>query len=276
MRLCLDTHPLHSYGWKFFSADLHSSWALYECQRLLRSLGDLHFTDSGFPYWESGLGRVTMCQFRDNILVASSYPDCAHTKLIRNICQALGTAWNLSVLCECQSAKLPCEGSCHTSSVTAMGFYMVRGSDGIGLAYVHPNALSHTWDLKQGAPLKNPRAQHQGYVTAIITGALAGGAPWCTTWAGQLLSVSVKWLFFQGMNTNASPDGPTVQSNARMHARHTHPRKLQGISISTLNFSRDGDVVMSGPSSNGCRHMLSGRGRSITVGVCPNGFRRMG
>ena len=170
------------------SADLHSSWALYECRRLLRSLGDLHLTDSGFPYWENSLGRVTMCQFRDNILVASSYPDCTRTKLIRNICQALGTAWNLSVLCECRSAKLPCEG--HTSSVTAMGFCMVRGSDGMGLAYVHPNALSHSWDLKQGAPLKNPRAQHQGYVTAIITGALAAGAPWCTTWAGQLLSVS--------------------------------------------------------------------------------------
>ena len=60
----------------------------------------------------------------------------------------------------------------------------------MGLAYVHPNALNHSWDLKQGAPLKNPRAQHQGYVTAIITGALAAGAPWCTTWAAQLLSVS--------------------------------------------------------------------------------------
>ena len=196
----------------------------------------LHFTDSGFPYRENSLGRVTMCQFRDNILVASSYPDCAHTKLIRNICYFLRKAWNLSVLCECRSANLPGEGSCHTSCVTAMGFCMVRGPHGMGLAYIHPNALGPSWDLKQAPPPpKNPRAQHQGYVTAIFTGALAAGAPWCTTWAGQLPTVSA-WCqvaFSPGMNTNASPDGLTVQSSAGMHARHTHRIKLQGTSIST-------------------------------------------
>ena len=108
------------------------------------------------PYRENSLGRVTMCPFWDNILVASSYPDCAHTKLIRNICYFLRKAWNLSVLCECRSANLPGEGSCHTSCVTAMGFCMVRGPHGMGLAYIHPNALGPSWDLKQAPPPPPP------------------------------------------------------------------------------------------------------------------------
>ena len=157
-----------------------------------------------------------------------------------------------------------------------MGFCMVRGPDGTGLACVHPNALNHSWDLKQGAPLKNPRAQHQGYVTAIITGALAAGAPWCTTWAGQLLSVSA-WCqvaILSGYEHKCVARW-AHSTSVHMHARHTHPRRLRATSTNTLNFSRDGGVVMFGLSSNGCRQMSSGKGHGTQAGACLNGFHQM-
>ena len=74
-------------------------------------------------------------------------------------------------------SKLPTRGSTsgegHETHVTAMGFCMVRGPQGEGLAYLHPNALTQAWKLKQGPPLKTPKCQHAGYVPAILTGALA-------------------------------------------------------------------------------------------------------
>ena len=72
-----------------------------------------------------------------------------------------------------------------------MGFCMIRGPRGEGTAYLHPNALMHNWSLKQGAPLKSPHVDHPGYVSAIFTGALATSVPWCHSWGGQLLSISV-------------------------------------------------------------------------------------
>ena len=102
-----------------------SSWALYESRQLLRSLGDLHFTACSFPYWVNHLGTVSLCQFRDNILVASSYPDSQHTRFIHNICNISGKAGNLRVLCQCQSTHAQCQGTCHTACTTAMGFCMV-------------------------------------------------------------------------------------------------------------------------------------------------------
>ena len=39
---------------------------------------------------------------------------------------------------------------------------MVRGSDGMGLAYVHPNALNHSWDLKLGGTPKEPAGTTPG------------------------------------------------------------------------------------------------------------------
>ena len=110
-------------------------------------------------------------------MVASSYPDSAHTRLVHKIYTTSGKAWTLRVLCECHSAHDTCQGTCHNTHVTVMGFYMVPGRDGIALVYAHPNALSPTWSLKQGAPLKSPALQYTGYVTAIFTGALAASVP---------------------------------------------------------------------------------------------------
>ena len=71
------------------AADLHSLWSVYIHRGLFRRLGTLRVTDSGFPYWENSHGRVSMQQFRDNILVASSYPDSPQVQLIQTICNIL-------------------------------------------------------------------------------------------------------------------------------------------------------------------------------------------
>ena len=111
--------------------------------------------------------------------MASSYPDSAHTQLIHKVCDILGKVWNLRVLCECQSTHAHCQATCHTLCATAMGFCMVQGAHGTGMAYPHPNALSVSWDLKWGAPVKSTVSQHAGYVTAIFSGALVTSVPWC-------------------------------------------------------------------------------------------------
>ena len=125
-----------------------------------------------------------MCQFRDNILVASSYPDSHRVELIHIVCKLLGSAWNLKVLCDCQPEHPTCQFTCLKTHTTAMGFCLVRAPGGEGLVYLHPNALTASWELKQGEPLKLPDSQHAGYISRILTGALAASNPWCNSWGG--------------------------------------------------------------------------------------------
>ena len=67
------------------SADLHSLWSVYVSCNQFRRLGNLRVSQEGFVYWENPLGRVSLRQFRDNVLVASSYPDSPHTSLIETV-----------------------------------------------------------------------------------------------------------------------------------------------------------------------------------------------
>ena len=87
---------------------MHSCWGAYKGRRMLRSLGALCFTKSGFLFWRTTKGVMTMCQFRDNILVASSYPDSERVRLIQTVCGLLGKAWDLKVLCDCQPDSPTC------------------------------------------------------------------------------------------------------------------------------------------------------------------------
>ena len=82
-----------------------------------------------------------------------------------------------------------CNGSYHKTHVTAMGFCMVRGPQGEGLAYPHPNAVTQACKLQQDPCLKTPKCQHAGYVPAILTGTLAASVPRCQTWGAQVLSI---------------------------------------------------------------------------------------
>ena len=104
------------------AADLHSVWRLKQAVRCLRRLGDLDLSDSGMPVWAvrapgGEVVRVTLAQFRDNVLVASSSRE--QGKLIMSkVCGALSAAWKLPVLCECGDT---CTGACMLSSIIAVG-----------------------------------------------------------------------------------------------------------------------------------------------------------
>ena len=54
------------------AADLHSLWCFHLNKQPFYDLGNLSFTDAGYPIWFNSRGRViALAQFRDNILVAA-------------------------------------------------------------------------------------------------------------------------------------------------------------------------------------------------------------
>ena len=205
------------------AADLHSLWQVYSNRHLLRRLGSLTVSEAGFPYWESPQGITALCQFRDNILIATTYPDTTSHPIVSTVCNLLGEAWNLDVLCECMSGPGdPCKHHCHSASTTALGFDMIRGKTGKGLAYLHPSALSSTWSLKSAPPLLSPASAYPAYLPGIMTGALSNARPWATTWAGELLSLSA-WLQIALLSGYALPQVTRAAHSAVTRGLSTSP-----------------------------------------------------
>ena len=175
------------------AADLHCVWTAYQHRGLFRQLGDLKVSESGFVYWV-GKHTVAMCQFRDNILVATDAPQEACVELVEQRMYVLQTSWGLPVVCECISDKQDsCTGRCCGPICKAMGMVMVRGQNGTGLAFVEPAGVTGSWDLSLGPPLLSPRRAYHGYLGAIFTGVLKNGLPFTDSWAAQILSAAT-WL----------------------------------------------------------------------------------
>ena len=121
------------------STDLHSLWSVYTHRNLFRQLGTLKIAEQGFIYWENPRGKVSLQQFRDNILIASTYPDSPETALVHIVRGILQQAWGLRVLCDCcMSDSDTCRFKCHNTYTQAVGFCLVRGRNGRGSAYTHP------------------------------------------------------------------------------------------------------------------------------------------
>ena len=140
------------------AADLHSVWRLKQAVRCLRRLGDLDLSDSGMPVWAvrapgGEVVRVTLAQFRDNVLVASSSRE--HGKLIMSkVCGALSAAWKLPVLCECGDT---CTGACMLSSIIAVGVCVTLPlTKSTPLVHLHPSSLDKSWSLKGYPSLHSP------------------------------------------------------------------------------------------------------------------------
>ena len=176
------------------AADLHSLWSVYTSRRLFYTLGQLCMSPEGFPFSRNAHGIVALCQFRDNIMIATNYPDYPSTHIVQTVCQILETAWNLAVLCDCRQQKTDlCCYMCHTSHYAALGFSLHRGATGQGTAHVQPSALDANWSLKPAPPLMTPTLHHPSYLPCICAGVLSNARPWCKSWGGELLSVAV-WL----------------------------------------------------------------------------------
>ena len=124
-------------------ADVHSLWQLCQHRHLLRSLGSLTFSPQGFPLWEGRWGRVALCQFRDNILLATYCPATEHVALVEHIRHVLKTAWNLEVECDCIGPRQKqCTRSCCAPIRKVVGVVMAVQLPGEGCVFVEPAALT--------------------------------------------------------------------------------------------------------------------------------------
>ena len=70
-------------------ADLHSVLGAYQGSQLFRKLGTLEISDEGWAVWHTRWGRVSMCQFRDNILVAPDSSPSDRAKVVEEVWQIL-------------------------------------------------------------------------------------------------------------------------------------------------------------------------------------------
>ena len=135
--------------------------------------------------------RGSLRQFQDNALIASTYPNSPHTRLIETVRDLLQKCRGLKVLCDCvtptsDSSML----TCHCTSVHAVGYCLVRGSTGKGSAYTHPSALDLAWSIKLGPLLITPDLSYPSYLPCLLTGVLSNCRWWCDAWAGELLTVA--------------------------------------------------------------------------------------
>ena len=169
------------------SADLHCQWGVYKHRHLFRRLGQLHIGDSGFAYWDTPWGVLSLCQFRDNVLMATSFPDSPDIGIVAHIRSLLHTAWNLRVLCPCDDN---CTHTCLQSHMTAMGYTMVCSDTHPHTAFVHPSSLTDAWAIKLGPPLVSPSSAYPKYLSGIFTGVLSNAVVWCTTPLSIMLSVA--------------------------------------------------------------------------------------
>ena len=79
------------------------SWGVYSNIHVFHQFGPLHISELGLPFGEAPHGIITLCQFRDNILLASTYKESPSTPITQTSCDIVCTSWNLHVLCDCMS-----------------------------------------------------------------------------------------------------------------------------------------------------------------------------
>ena len=130
----------------------------------------------------------SLCQFRDNILLATNRPPSTSTTLVNTVATTLSDVWDLEVLCPClDGGAASCEGACLSNTIRALGISMTVGG-GVGTSSAHPSSLTDTWALRHGKPLITPCRAAPKYLPCIFISSLTGALPWQTTWAAQILS----------------------------------------------------------------------------------------
>ena len=183
--------PFSTHG-----ADLHSMWRGYVHRHMFRQLGTLAVSTEGFPLWDGPYGKVTLCQFRDNIPVATHAPAEKCARLVNLLRSILHKACGRQVECDCiapdcdHCTRRCClgvsEGS-RGSNRSGSERHRVRicGTSGTNL----PMGLH----LCPPPPLMTPGNSYQAYLPSILTGVLKSGLCWTTSWLGQLMSAST-WM----------------------------------------------------------------------------------
>ena len=118
------------------AADLHCQRGVYTNRARFRDLGELRITEARFIYWDTPWGALTLCLFRDNILMATAFTDTPSIGIVERVCRLLQRCWNLRVLCPCDAQ---CTHSCLQSPTSAMGLCMVCSKGHEPTTYAHPS-----------------------------------------------------------------------------------------------------------------------------------------
>ena len=76
---------------------------------------------------------MSMCQFRDNILLATDAPTEHRADVVQAVRDVLKFCWSLDVDCDCISKEVRrCTGCCCNSVTKAVGVVMVLGYEDAG------------------------------------------------------------------------------------------------------------------------------------------------
>ena len=152
-------------------ADPHTLWQVKKNGKRLRDWGDMAISDTGHVYWCRGPTWFSLCQFRDNILLATNLPPSRSTTLVNMVASTLSKVWSLEVLCPyLDGGAAVCGGARLSNSVRALGISMTVGA-GVGISSAHPSALTSTWALRHGKPLIDPAGQPENISPAFLLAA---------------------------------------------------------------------------------------------------------
>ena len=111
-----------------------------------------------------------MCQFRNNILVASNADPGECRELVALVKSVPENAWDLPIECSCADAKGNCQGSCVGPVVRCMGFCIAPGEGRGGMNHVQPAALKDDWSLCLGPSVMTLKHAYKGYLSRISEG----------------------------------------------------------------------------------------------------------
>ena len=139
--------------------------------------GALNVSEAAYVYWQRGALWSSLCQFRDNLLLASNLRPGMQTPIVKMIAKSLSNVWDSEVLCPyTDGGDDCCEGNCLTRTAQALGISMTIGS-GVGRNSSHPSALKQDWSLRFGKPLINPSRAAPEYLGCIFTSRLTAAQP---------------------------------------------------------------------------------------------------
>ena len=110
------TYPTYLAQW----ADLHLVWGAYQGRQLFRKLGRSEISEEGWVVWHTRWGRVSMCQFRDNILVSIDSSPRDRARVVQEVRQVLKSSWALDL-------DWDCTGACCNPVPKVVGVVMILG-----------------------------------------------------------------------------------------------------------------------------------------------------
>ena len=233
------------------SADLHCVWSAYSNRHLCRELGQLILSELGYPHW-MGEWTIALCQLRDNVLMATDAP-CANwgmaVELVRGVLQR---AWGLPVVCPCifddYRASL---GACCGNVCKAMGVVFVKDSDGKGMAYTEPTALTDSWNMRLVEPLLSPGYAYPGYLGGIFTRVLKNGLAFVEVWVAQIFSAAA-WLQVAHLSRYKRTEAMRAMHKGLHKAHATSPHDAN----STIKAVHSTSYTLLGTRTGVAQHVL--------------------